>query len=106
MEEMTDDKHFLLTYELSSDYLDRRGGYRAEHLGLAQLYASDGRLVLGGALVDPADKAVLIFKCPDDSDVRAFVQADPYVTNGLVTSWSIREWMTVVGDEAAWSVIV
>lgn len=100
------DKHFLLTYELSDDYLDRRGGYRAEHLALAQLYAGDGRLVLGGALTDPADRAVLVFQCPDDSAVRAFVEADPYVANGLVESWSIREWMTVVGDGAACPVIV
>ncbi|MEM9234014.1 MAG: YciI-like protein [Pseudomonadota bacterium] len=100
------DKHYILTYELSDDYLDRRGGYRAEHLGLAKLYAEDGRLVLGGALVDPADKAVLVFKGPDDSAARAFVEADPYMANGLVKSWSIREWMTVVGGDAACPVIV
>ena len=95
------DKHFLLFYDLSDDYLERRGGYRAEHLGLAQLFAEDGRMVLGGALSDPADRAVILFRGPDDSAARAFVEADPYVANGLVKSWSIREWTTVVGKTAS-----
>jgi uncharacterized protein YciI len=29
-----------------------------------------------------------------------FVSSDPYVTSGLVTNWTIREWTTVVGDQA------
>jgi len=33
--------------------------------------------------------------------VAAFAEADPYVRNGLVTHWRIREWATVVGDQAA-----
>ncbi len=27
-----------------------------------------------------------------------FAKADPYVTNGLVTSWRVRKWATVLGD--------
>jgi len=33
--------------------------------------------------------------------VQAFAAADPYVANGLVTQWRVREWTTVVGAEAA-----
>jgi uncharacterized protein YciI len=29
--------------------------------------------------------------------VEAFTKADPYVQNGLVTGWRIREWNVVVG---------
>ena len=29
------------------------------------------------------------------------VLADPYVRNGLVTRWQVREWTTVVGPNAA-----
>ena len=31
--------------------------------------------------------------------VEAFVEQDPYVRNGLVTSWHIREWNVVVGGK-------
>jgi uncharacterized protein YciI len=31
---------------------------------------------------------------------KALRNADPYVTNGLVTRWEVREWTTVVGHDA------
>jgi uncharacterized protein len=31
--------------------------------------------------------------------VEAFVEQDPYVRNGLVTSWRIREWNVAVGGK-------
>jgi hypothetical protein len=30
-----------------------------------------------------------------------FAVTDPYVLGGLVTRWQIREWTTVVGEEAS-----
>jgi uncharacterized protein YciI len=33
-------------------------------------------------------------------DVEAFVKADPYVSAGLVTDWSIRPYMVVAGDSS------
>ena len=29
-----------------------------------------------------------------------FARTDPYVINGVVKSWSVREWTTVVGEDA------
>jgi uncharacterized protein YciI len=60
-----------------------------------------GELVLGGALADPVDGAVLLFRGEDRSVAEEFAKADPYVLNGLVEHWGIREWTTVVGDLAA-----
>ena len=31
---------------------------------------------------------------------EAFAKGDPYVQNGLVKSWKVREWTTVVGPDA------
>ena len=94
-------KHFLLIYQLSDDYLARRGEFRAEHLSMAKLAADEGRLLLAGALADPADRAVFLFTGSDDDAPRQFAEADPYVANGLVRSWSVREWTTVIGSGAA-----
>ena len=33
----------------------------------------------------------------DRAVVEAFAAADPYVLNGLVRSWRVREWNVVVG---------
>lgn len=93
--------HFLLFYELAADYLARRGEYRAEHLALAWEYADRGEFLLGGALGDPVDAAVLVFRCDSPETVERFVLSDPYVANGLVSSWRVRPWTTVAGELAA-----
>jgi uncharacterized protein len=94
------DKHFLLIYDLAADYMSRRPAFRDAHLTLGRAAVARGELVLGGALADPADRAVLLFRGPDDSAARAFAAADPYVTNGIVTHWQVRPWTTVLGPDA------
>jgi uncharacterized protein YciI len=94
-------KHFVLFYDLAPDYLERRAQFRAEHLNKAWESAGRGELVLGGAFSDPADLAMLLFRCESAAPVEAFASTDPYVTNGLVTSWRVRAWTTVAGDTAA-----
>ena len=93
--------HFLLFYEVSESYLARRGEFREEHLGLAWEAQERGELVLGGALTEPVDGAVLLFKGESPDVAKRFAAADPYVTNGLVTSWRARPWITVVGADAS-----
>jgi len=94
-------KHFLLFYEVSSNYLERRPQFRAEHLKLAWEAQRRGDIVVAGALADPPDGAVLMFQGEDSSVAERFAEADPYVSNGLVTRWYVREWTTVVGELAA-----
>jgi uncharacterized protein len=93
--------HWLLFYDLSDDYLERRPAYRAEHLALAGDAYERGELVLAGALADPVDGALLVFRGENSSAAESFANADPYVANGLVTSWRVRSWTTVVGDGAS-----
>jgi uncharacterized protein YciI len=93
--------HFLLLYDVVPDYVERRGTYRAEHLALAWKAHDEGQLLLGGALTDPADGAVLLFQGDSPAVAESFAQADPYVKNGLVTRWRVRSWNTVVGQLAA-----
>jgi uncharacterized protein len=90
--------HYLLFYDVVPDYVERRAPFRAEHLALARAAHARGELVLGGALADPADGAVLLFKGDSPAAAEAFAAADPYVKNGLVTRWRVRAWATVVGD--------
>ncbi|HTY49958.1 MAG TPA: YciI-like protein [Steroidobacteraceae bacterium] len=93
--------HFLLFYDFVPEYLQRRAPYRGEHLRLAWAAHERGELILGGALADPADGAVLLFQGADDGAVRSFAQGDPYVKAGLVRRWWVRSWTTVVGEQAA-----
>lgn len=89
--------HLVLLYELVDDYLERRGALREEHLGLAKAAHERGELALAGAFAEPADRALLVWSTEDESVVRAFAEADPYVRNGLVSRWEIRPWNVVIG---------
>lgn len=92
--------HYLLFYDVVADYVERRLAFRTAHLKLARQAVERGELVLGGALADPVDGAVLLFRGSSPAVAERFAAADPYVTNGLVTRWQVREWTTVVGPEA------
>jgi uncharacterized protein YciI len=92
--------HYLLTYDLAPDYLERRGEFRNAHLAMAWAAVERGELVLGGALADPADGAVLLFRSDSPAAAERFAGSDPYVKNGLVRGWRVRRWNTVVGDTA------
>ena len=94
-------KHFLLFYDGAADYLARRPQFRDVHLKHAWAAVERGELVIGGALADPVDGAVLMFSGEDKSVAEDFARADPYVLNGLVVHWRVREWTTVVGELAA-----
>lgn len=93
--------HFLLLYDLVPDYLERRGEFRDAHLALAWQSHRRGEMVLGGALTDPTDQAVLLFEGESPEVAESFARADPYVKNGLVSRWRVRGWTTVVGETAA-----
>jgi uncharacterized protein YciI len=93
--------HFLLFYEFTPDYLERREPHRNEHLRLGWESIARGELQLGGAFADPADGGALLFRCDDESVPRRFAEADPYVRAGIVTSWRVRKWNTVIGEQAA-----
>jgi uncharacterized protein YciI len=89
--------HYLLFYDVGENYAERRLAFRAAHLRHAREAVARGELVLGGALANPVDGAVLLFCSSSPAVAEAFAACDPYVMNGLVTSWRVREWTTVVG---------
>ena len=91
--------HYLLTYVLADDYMDRRPRFRDQHLRHAWQASRDGGLVLGGTVGDPVSSALILFRSAESA--ADFARADPYVTSGLVSRWSIDPWNTVVGDSAA-----
>jgi len=94
--------HYVLLYDsLVPDYAARRAAFRSEHLRLAWDAHARGELVLGGALADPPDGAVVLFDAESPDVARRFAEADPYVQNGLMTRWQVRPWTTVAGTLAA-----
>ena len=92
--------HYLLFYDASENYEERRKPFRAAHLQYAREAVARGELILAGALANPIDGAVLLFRGTSPAAVEQFATSDPYVTNGVVKAWRVREWTTVVGEDA------
>jgi uncharacterized protein len=92
--------HYLLFYEAGSDYEERRKPFRAAHLDHARAAAARGDLMLGGAYAHPIDGAVILFRGDSPAAAEQFAKSDPYVLNGVVKKWYVREWTTVVGADA------
>jgi uncharacterized protein YciI len=90
--------HYLLFYEVADDYLTRRTEFRNAHLELAWKAVERGELVLGGALADPVDGVVILFKSDSPQVAENFARVDPYVLNGIVKRWYVRKWTTVAGE--------
>src|SRR5712691_8310112 len=91
--------YYALFYQVVDDFIARRAAFRDEHLHLAREARARGELVLAGALADPPG-ALIIFQADNSASAEAFARQDPYVKNGLVTNWKVRNWTVVVGNEA------
>jgi uncharacterized protein YciI len=90
--------HHILFYDVVENYTERRAPFRKAHLQHVRRSYARGELVMAGALAEPADGAVLVFSGPSGKAAEEFAKADPYVLNGLVKSWRVRKWMTVIGE--------
>ena len=97
----TEEMHYLLFYEVGDDYVSRRAQFREAHLKKAWKACERGELILAGAFAKPVDGALLLFNGDSPEVAEKFARADPYVTNGVVKRWYVREWTTVAGDAAA-----
>jgi hypothetical protein len=92
---------YLLRYEYIPDVLEKRGPYREGHLDIAKQMIEEGKCLSGGPIGMPGavvpSGAMFIFN--DEESAKAFVEVDPYVSNGIVTGHSIEEWNVVVQKE-------
>jgi uncharacterized protein YciI len=93
-------KHFALMYDVVDRFAERRMPYREAHLALVRSAQARGELVMAGALGDPPDGALLVFRGESADVADRFARADPYVLQGLATRWQVRPWNVVVGGDA------
>lgn len=89
--------HYVLFYDVVEDMITKRVPYREEHLRLIREAHERGEMVMGGAVGNPPDGAVLVFRGESADAAEAFARADPYVKQGLVTRWKVKPWTLVAG---------
>ncbi len=93
--------HYILFYTTGEHYVERRAPHREAHLAYARSAHERGELVMGGALGEPVNGALLIFRGENPAIAESFAKSDPYVKAGLITEWRVRPWSVVIGGEHA-----
>ena len=89
-------RRWALFYEYEpEDLVGRRAPHRPAHIGLVREWMADGRLLMGGAIGDPPHGGLLVFAVQDAAEVKAFVDADPYVQAGITEAWRVEPFMVV-----------
>jgi len=89
--------YYILFYKTVDNYVEKRVPFREDHLAYANAAYQRGDLVMAGALAEPMDGAVLVFKGEEASIAKKFAKNDPYVKNGLIAEWEVRPWTGVIG---------
>lgn len=93
---------WLLLYDVVEDYLESRGAYRDAHLALARAAHEQGELVLAGALADPVDGAMLVFKGEElfrCRGVRAQRPLRPPSTRHALARPALDRWSSATPDD-------
>lgn len=92
-------KYFALTYDAVDGFVEKRAPFRDAHLALVRDAHARGEIVMAGALGDPIEKALIIFRAESPEAAERFARADPYVTQGIGLNPTVRSWNVVVGGD-------
>lgn len=86
---------YVLFYEAAPDFRARAQTHFAAHRALWSRFHDEGTLLLVGPFTDePAGSAMGVFTTR--AAAETFVVQDPFVLEGIVARWTIREWNEVL----------
>jgi uncharacterized protein len=87
---------YVLLYEAADDLMERVAGHFAAHRARYEGFRVAGELLMIGTFADPRDGAMAVFTTR--SAAEAFAAGDPFVLNGVVRAWDVKEWNEVLAE--------
>jgi uncharacterized protein len=88
---------FETSYASLEEALQSAPAEIAVHLTRTREFHERGQLLEAGAFRDPGQPLSTMAIFPSREDAEAYAAGDPFVLNGMVRSWSIREWTDALG---------
>ena len=85
---------YVMFYETEPEGLAKAPAHFVAHRARLDEFHARGTLLMAGPLTDPFDRALGIFTSREAAE--EFIQGDPFILNGVVTKWSVREWREVL----------
>jgi uncharacterized protein len=85
---------YVLLYESAEDVREKAPLHFAAHRARWQEYLDQGTLLQIGTFSD-LEGSMAVFATREAAE--EFAQTDPFVLNGVVRGWRIREWNEAIG---------
>jgi uncharacterized protein len=86
---------YVLFYESADDVLSKAPAHFPAHKARLDDFHARGDLLMVGTFGDPQEEgSMAIFTTREAAE--EFVKEDPFVLNGVVRDWQIREWDEVL----------
>ena len=88
---------YVLFYESADDVMSKAPAVYPDHLARLKEFKARGELLMVGTFADPqADGSMAIFDSRDAAE--SFAGGDPFVLQGVVRSWTVKEWFESSAD--------
>jgi uncharacterized protein len=84
----------VLYYQSSPDVLEKAPIYGEAHRARWKQFLDDGTLLMIGPFANPLEGAMAIFTTRQAAE--DFAKDDPFVLNGVVSTWVIRDWLEAI----------
>lgn len=87
---------YVLFYRSAADVLAKAPLHFAAHRARWDAFRARHTLLMIGPFANGEDGAMAIFTSREAAE--EFARGDPFVLNGVVTDWSVREWNEAIFD--------
>ena len=84
----------VMFYEVAPDGLSKAPEHYEAHRARLDEFHARGVLLMAGPFANPAEGAMGVFTSHEAAE--EFIAGDPFVTNGVVSKWSLAEWNEVL----------
>jgi uncharacterized protein YciI len=88
---------YVLFYESSDDVASKAPAHSPAHRARFGDFHAAGTLLMLGAFANPQEEgSMAIFTTREGAE--EFARGDPFVLNGVVRAWHVREWNEVLAE--------
>jgi uncharacterized protein YciI len=103
MEIRSQSKYYVVFFEVDKRYktiqdvMAKFPNEISEHIARSNALHKKGKVVMAGSILNTTDeglKTMGVFYTKEDAE--EFAKGDPFVLNGLVTRWYLREWTNIL----------
>ena len=88
----------VVFYESGPDVVARAPAYMPEHRARWQEFGRRGELLMIGPFANAQEEGAMgVFTTREAAE--EFVRGDPFVLNGLIRNWYVRDWLEALVPE-------